>query len=120
AARSAPPVTLRASVTLSAAKSLPNRRSGLTLVELLVVMAIIGMLVGLSLPAVNAAREQGRATVCKNNLRQIALAALLHESAQGFYPSGGWSGAWVGVPGRFGPRQPGGWVYSILGYLERN
>src|SRR5207237_4579755 len=49
AARSADPVALRAHVTLSAAKSLPNRRSGLTLVALLVVIAIIGMLMGLAL-----------------------------------------------------------------------
>src|SRR5262245_42031430 len=87
-------------------------RQAMTLVELLVVIAIIGMLVGLALPAINAARESGRATVCKNNLRQIALAALLHESSQGYYPSGGWAGNWVGVPGRgFGRRQPGGWAY---------
>jgi hypothetical protein len=93
----------------------------MTLVELLVSMAIIAMLMSLALPAVNAAREQGRATTCKNNLRQLALAALLHESAHGYYPSGGWGGAWVGIPGRgLGPRQPGGWVYSILGYLERH
>src|SRR5205085_9129450 len=41
----------------------------MTLVELLVVVAIISMLTGLALPAIHAAREQGRAIVCKNNLR---------------------------------------------------
>jgi Protein of unknown function (DUF1559) len=110
-----------APVTLSAAKSLMRRRPATTLLELLVVVAIIAMLTGLSLPAINAARESGRATVCKNNLRQIALAALLHENAQGYYASGGWAGGWSPVPGRgFGPSQPGGPFYSLLGYLERN
>src|SRR5262245_6586855 len=90
----------------SGLRSSPRR--GMTLVELLVVIAIVGMLTGLALPAINAAREAGRATVCKNNLRQIALAALLHESSQGYFPSGGWGGAWAPVPGRgFGPTQPG-------------
>src|SRR6476469_3417165 len=79
------------SVTLSAAKSL---RRAFTVVELLVVIGIIGLLTGLGLPAINAAREAGRATVCKNNLRQIALASLLHENSQGFFPSGGWAGSW--------------------------
>ncbi len=75
----------------------------------------------LLLPAVNSAREQARSSVCKNNLRQLALAALHHENSQGFLPSGGWAGSWVGVGGRgFGPRQPGGWGYTLLCFLERN
>jgi prepilin-type N-terminal cleavage/methylation domain-containing protein len=115
-----------ATLTLSKAKGLRlslsrRERAGFTLVETLVAIALIGLLVSLLLPAVNAARESGRRTQCSNNLRQIALAALMHESANGFMPSAGWSGAWVGVPGRgFGRRQAGGWVYSLLGYIERN
>ena len=51
-------------------------RSGLTLVEVLVVIAIIGVLAGLLLPAVNGARESSRKSVCNSNLRQIAIASV--------------------------------------------
>ena len=60
---------------------------GFTLVELLVVIAIIGTLVGLLLPAVQAAREAARRIVCGSNLRQFGLAMLNFEAAQGRFPS---------------------------------
>jgi prepilin-type N-terminal cleavage/methylation domain-containing protein len=65
-------------------------RKAFTLVELLVVIAIIGVLVSLLLPAVNSAREAARRLQCKSNIRQIGLAVMNFESANGALPPGGW------------------------------
>src|SRR4051812_37518 len=63
-----------------------GRDYGFTLVELLVVITIIGMLVALLLPAVQNARERGRQVTCMNNLKQLALATVSHDSAKGQMP----------------------------------
>jgi len=96
-------------------------RSGVTLVEMLVVVAIVGLLLALLIPAVQSVREAARAATCQNNLRQLGLAMLQHEETYGRFPTGGWGYLWVGDPDRgAGPQQPGGWVFSILPYLEQS
>jgi prepilin-type N-terminal cleavage/methylation domain-containing protein len=98
-----------------------KRGRGFTLVELLLVIAIIGMLVALLLPAMQAAREAARRAQCKNNLKQLALAAITHHDGQGHYPTGGWGWFWLGDADRgFGKDQPGGWMYNLLPYCEQN
>ncbi len=77
-----------------------HRRSAFTLVELLVVITIIGMLMALLLPAVNAAVEAGRNTQCKNNMRNLAQAADGYQLRKNRYPGyentvGGNTASWV-------------------------
>jgi prepilin-type N-terminal cleavage/methylation domain-containing protein len=86
-----------------------KRRSALTLVELLVVVAIIGMLIALLLPAVQSARATARSAACKNNLRQIGLAVHQFCDAHG--------GRFPTFSHNQSDKQ-GSWVYTLAPYLE--
>ena len=90
------------------------RRAGFTLVELLVVMAIVGLLIALLLPAIQSARGAAFQTRCKNNLRQIGLGLNAYHAAKKSFP--------VGVkewrrPGDSNKRQLA-WSAYLLPYLE--
>jgi type II secretory pathway pseudopilin PulG len=103
-----------------------SRRSGFTLVELLVLIAIIGLLVGLLLPAVQSARESARRTHCSNRLKQLATAVLQYESSSNMLPPGGlvWSGDLNPALPTWPYRSPTNslnswaWQYFVLPFME--
>ena len=122
------------------------RPLGMSLVELLVVMAIAGVLLALLLPAVQQARESAARVRCASHLQQIGLGLIQHHDTFRALPgNGGWDGEQtiqdvagapfvvattdfqqgvtynfgVGVPNLPPLRQPGSWLYAILPYVEQ-
>jgi prepilin-type N-terminal cleavage/methylation domain-containing protein len=95
-----------------------SQRQGFTLVELLVVVAIIGTLVGLLLPAVQAARESARRSTCSNNLKQLSLALQSHHDARNILPPGAAGGATY-APEAITPAGELSYVVRILPFIEQ-
>lgn len=81
-------------------------RPAFTLIELLVSVAIVALLVGLSLPAVQKARQAAELAACKSNCRQYPLAALAFEAKTGRLPA-------MGGPCGYG------WAYDLTPHLDR-
>lgn len=90
----------------------PDHRHGFTLVELLTVIAIVGLLVAILLPAVQASRESARRLQCGNHLRQIGVALLNYHDTRGAFPSS--------VADRNGGSSMlHTWLVMILPYIEQ-
>lgn len=85
-----------------------RRQSAFTLIEILVVLAIITLLAALLFPAFNAVRRAGRTTTCQNNLRQIGIAMQLYQTDYHFYPTFGRSSEWCS------------WSSNIAPYVKAN
>lgn len=94
-----------------------EERGGFTLIEVLVTIAIIGVLVAITLPAVQAAREAARKTQCQNNMKQIGLALANYHSAFGRLPPASIRPRGFLDNGRDRPRST--WAIAILPMLEQ-
>ncbi|WP_235034196.1 DUF1559 family PulG-like putative transporter [Roseiconus lacunae] len=121
-------------------------RQGFTLIELLLAISIISILISMTLPAVQNAREAARRITCMNHAKQIGLALQMHANTFDYFPGNGgftpesqieavdgtmtyistrdvaqntfyqWG---IGRPGMTPKKQPGSWAYAILPQLEQ-
>src|SRR5262245_66461487 len=94
-----------------------RNRNAFTLIELLVVIAIIAVLIALLLPAVQAAREAARRAQCTNNIKQLALAMMNYESANGCFPA---PSAYPGTTATADSGWANSWLVTLLQYTEHH
>lgn len=102
-------------------RSVVHERRGFNLLELLIVIAIIGLLLALLLPAIQRVREAANRARCGNNMSQIVLACHMLHHDYGILPTGGAGFERTLVQGQPAapPDQDWGWAYQILPYLEQ-
>jgi prepilin-type N-terminal cleavage/methylation domain-containing protein len=91
-------------------------KRGFTLIELLLIIAIIGTLIALLLPAVQAAREASRRSACGNNLKQLGVAIADYETANKRLPPGAKWGRWGPFPKR---KDHGSMLIFLLPFIEQ-
>src|SRR5690242_8976766 len=85
-----------------------GRPVGTTLVELLIVLAIVAALLGLLVPAIMVARERARDAVCKNHVRQLSLGITQYVQTA------------KTLPPRPSPGRAGGWSVEVLPFVEQS
>jgi prepilin-type processing-associated H-X9-DG protein len=109
------------------------KRTGLTLVELLVVISITAFLAALLFPAFHRSREQAKATTCKANIRQLAIVLYAYEVDNHTFPHGFSGPGTMSAPGGLGPVPPPGgypgnsmidaqgwWWFNFIGSVRYN
>jgi prepilin-type N-terminal cleavage/methylation domain-containing protein/prepilin-type processing-associated H-X9-DG protein len=89
-----------------------SRKKGFTLIELVAVVGIVGVLVGLLVPAIQHVREAARRVDCENRVRQLGLGCMDHESARRSFPAGITSAGVRPYPSR-------SWLQAILPFVEQ-
>jgi len=105
--------------------------AGFTLIEVLVVISIIGVLIGFTLPAVQAAREAGRRAQCADHVKQIGLALHQYLDAHQRFPPGAildqpypkvekWYDPWEEAAATILGKHGTSWMLAILPYIEEN
>jgi prepilin-type N-terminal cleavage/methylation domain-containing protein/prepilin-type processing-associated H-X9-DG protein len=99
--------------------SLNARRRGVSLVEVLVVIAVIGILIALLLPATQSSRDSSRSLVCRNNLKQIGLALHNYHDVHRLFPPG-YAPRIVASDNRWESRHSTyGWATLLLPFMDQ-